>query len=133
MRGFSAIRPGLIHHFFYIWKCLYQVRNMTVLVHVFLMYFVIWFCHMIRDLRLNFPRSSVFLWFYFLCKWISTHLLINLCVGEKFWRKDSNCLNIGVVMRILQIRLEVIFYFIFECSKTYESLIHTGIFIHVLA
>ena len=30
-------------------KCLYQVRNMTVLVHSFLMRFVIWFCHVIMD------------------------------------------------------------------------------------
>ena len=33
----------------YIWKCLHQVRNMTVLVHSFLMRFVIWFCHVIID------------------------------------------------------------------------------------
>ena len=34
---------------FYIWKCLYQVRNMTVLVRSFFMRFVIWFCHVIMD------------------------------------------------------------------------------------
>ena len=37
----SAIKPGLIHHIF-VWKYLYQVRNMTVVVHSFDV-----FCHLI--------------------------------------------------------------------------------------
>ena len=54
---------------FYIWKRLYQVRNMTVVVH--LPFDV--FCHLILPFDwglsfMNFPRSSVFLWFYFLMR-----------------------------------------------------------------
>ena len=46
---------------FIVVQILYQVRNMTVLVHSFLMCFVIWFCHVIIDfpIRLS-SKFSIF-------------------------------------------------------------------------
>ena len=62
VRGIASHKSTI----FYIRKWLYQVRNMTVLIHSFDVFEVLIFPFNYGLSVLNFPRSSVFFWFFFL-------------------------------------------------------------------
>ena len=63
---------------FYIRKFLYQVRNMTVVVHSFDVFeLLILPLFWLRTIRFEYPWSSVFLWFYFL-NWLPK-INVHLC------------------------------------------------------
>ena len=58
---------------FYVRKCLYQFKNMTVIIHSFDVW-RFWFCHLILNVHLNFPRNSGFFFKLFLLFTFSSHV-----------------------------------------------------------
>ena len=83
--------------------CLYQVRNMTVLLHSFFMCFVIWICHVIRDFPIWFSSEfSIFVILLFITYIYSKNIDIGILVQTthemlKLLNDTMHCLFYNII------------------------------------